>query len=104
MGLIYLRKNDPVTAGNYLRKAVEVTPKFAKAHYLLGMAYFMEADMYKSADKFTLAVSSLKAAIEYDPRDMNANILLAQVYLASGTGECEEEAEYALRNAFDPPY
>jgi tetratricopeptide (TPR) repeat protein len=103
MGLIYLRKNDPVTAENYLRKAVEVTPKFAKAHYLLGMAYFMEADMYKSADKYTLAVSPLKAAIEYDPRDVNANILLAQVYLALGDREnARREAEYALRNAFDP--
>jgi tetratricopeptide (TPR) repeat protein len=103
MGLIYLRKNDPVTAENYLRKAVEFDPRNAKAHYLLGMAYFMEADMYKSADKYTLAVSPLKAAIKYDPRDMNARILLARVYLALGDREnARREAEYALRNAFDP--
>ena len=103
MGLIYLKKNDPVTAGNYLRKAVEVTPKFAKAHYLLGMAYFMEADKDKSADKYGLAVSSLKYAIKHDANDMNANILLAQVYLALGDREnARREAEYALRNAFDP--
>lgn len=103
MGLIYLRKNDPVTAGNYLRKAVGIAPKYAKAHYLLGMAYFMEADMYKSADKYTLAVSSLKLAIKYAAQDMNARILLAQVYLALGDREnARKVAEYALRHASDP--
>ncbi|MGH7850796.1 MAG: tetratricopeptide repeat protein [Thermodesulfobacteriota bacterium] len=103
MGLIYLRKNDPVTAGNYLRKAVEVIPDFVKAHYLLGMAYFMEADEDRSADKYGLAVSSLKLSIRYGATDMNARILLARVYLALGDREnARREAEYVLRNAFDP--
>ncbi len=103
MGLIYLKKNDPAEAGNYLRKAVEIAPGYAKAHYLLGMAYFMEADMHKSADKYRLAVSSLNSAIGYDGNDMNAHILLAQVYLALGDREnARREAEYALRKAFDP--
>ena len=103
MGLIYLKKNDPAAAGNYLRKAVEIAPGYAKAHYLLGMAYFMEADEDRSADKYRLAVSSLKYAIRHDANDMNAHILLARVYLAFGDREnARREAEYALRNTFDP--
>lgn len=103
MGLIYLRKNDPAAAVNYLGKAVEIAPKYAKAHYLLGMAYFMEADMDRSADKYRLAVISLVDAVKYDPRDVSARILLAQVYLALGDREnARREAEYALRAASDP--
>ena len=103
MGLIYLRKNDPAAAVNYLRKAVGIAPEYAKAHYLLGTAYYVEADMDRSADKYRLAVSSLKDALKYDPRDLSARILLAQVYLALGEREnARREAEYVLRAASDP--
>ncbi len=103
MGLIYLRKNDPAAAVNYLGKAVGIAPKYAKVHYLLGMAYFMEADMDRSADKYRLAVSSLRDAVKHDPRDVSARILLAQVYLALGDREnARREAGYALSNASDP--
>ncbi|MCI0480718.1 MAG: tetratricopeptide repeat protein, partial [Candidatus Dadabacteria bacterium] len=48
-------------------------------------------------------VSSLKYALKYDPRDLSARILLAQVYLALGDREnARREAEYALSNASDP--
>jgi len=103
MGLIYLRKNDPASAVNYLGKAVGIAPKFAKAHYLLGMAYFMEAEKDKSADKYRLAVSSLKDAVKRDRHDVSARLLLAQAYLALGDREnARREAEYALGNASDP--
>ncbi len=103
MGLIYLRKNDPAAAGNFLRKAVEIAPGNAKAHYLLGTAYFMEAEADGSADKYRLAVNSFKSAIGHDANDINAHIRLARAYLALGEREnARREAGYALSNASDP--
>jgi tetratricopeptide (TPR) repeat protein len=103
MGLIYLGKNDPGTAGKYLAKAVEIAPKNAKAQYLLGAAYALEADKDKSADKYRLAVSSLKIALKSDPRLVGARVLLAQVYMALGESEsAAREAEAALNATSDP--
>jgi tetratricopeptide (TPR) repeat protein len=103
MGLIYLRKNDTAASGDYLRKAVEIDPDNAKAHYLLGAAYAVEADRDKSADKYVLAARSLERALKYDRGLVSARVLLAQVYLALGDREgARAQAEAALKAASDP--
>ncbi|MEW6146084.1 MAG: tetratricopeptide repeat protein [Thermodesulfobacteriota bacterium] len=103
MGLISLRKNDVAAAGDYLRKAVEIDSNNAKAHYLLGAVYAIEADENKSADKFGLAAGSLERALKYDPGLVDARILLAQVYIALGDREsARAQAEAALRATSDP--
>lgn len=103
MGLISLKKNDPASAGKYLVKAVEIDPRNARAHYLLGLVYSIDAARDKSADKYALAVKFLEKAIKNDRGFVSARLQLARVYLELGDrASARRQAEAAIRYASDP--
>ncbi len=103
MGFVSLRKNDTVSAEGYLQKAVELNPRDEKAHYLLGVAYFVEAEGENSALKYRLAEKSLERSLKISPRFSNARILLARIYLALGKKEkARHQAKIALEAATEP--
>ena len=103
MGFVSYKKNDPENSKMYLLKALGKDPSLVKAHFFLGLIYFIEANREKSADKYRLAESSLKNALKYDPRFARANILLAKIYLALGDRKkAVEQAGAALEFTADP--
>lgn len=103
VGYIYLKQNDPSSARGYLEKAVELSPWYPKAHYLLGLVYSEEAQIYRSYDLYRLSARSLEKAVEQERGLIEARLLLAQVYNALGEKEkAREQAETVLRIASDP--
>ena len=76
-GLKYMDQEKYDSADIQFKKALQIDPKYAEAHYQLA-----EADLkqQKSADAF----KEMSAAVELDPTHIKARLALGGMYLASG--------------------
>jgi tetratricopeptide (TPR) repeat protein len=68
---------QPKVAVEDLKKAIELDPELAEAHFSLGMAYH-QMDMQE------LATAEFAKTVEIDPDNVKAHIYLAQDYAAAG--------------------
>jgi superkiller protein 3 len=71
---ILLSTSEPAAALAPLRKLVELTPAQSRARILLGVAQERSGDLPGAADSF-------EAAVRLDPRDTEASLHLANLYL-----------------------
>lgn len=65
MGVLFLRKNDPVQALTYLQKAVDVAPNHAPAQLALGQASYLRGD-------FPRATKALEQCLNDQPSSVQA--------------------------------
>src|SRR5262249_28862753 len=70
LGWVLNAQEKPKEAVDALRKAIDINPKFAAAHYELGLSF---AALGQTAD----AVASFRTAIEFDPKVAGAYFRLA---------------------------
>jgi Tfp pilus assembly protein PilF len=74
-----------------LKNAVQLDPKDARAHLLLGKAYWGNGDA-------PLAFAHLQKAAELNPKSQEAQITLAQIMVASRDRVAQEEARKRMRD------
>lgn len=67
-------KDTPAEAISHFRKAIEIYPKYADAHAMLGLAYMKQKQNQEAA-------AALNKAVEVDPKLAVAHTLLGKVYL-----------------------
>lgn len=78
LGRIRMMQNQPEPAIEFLLKATEADPKYARSYQLLGEAYLV-------AKKGTLGVAALNEAITLDPVGMaECHLLIARLYDRAG--------------------
>lgn len=77
VGRVSVRMYEPQMAIDDLKKAIELDPKLADAHFSLGTAYH-QMDM---AEQATI---EFEKTVEIDPSNVKAHIYLAQDYAAAG--------------------
>ena len=97
LGLAQLCQQHWSEAGATLRRATELKPDFAQAHYNLGYALSRSGD---SAG----AIQSYRAALRASPGDIGTHVALAEELLRSGAAaEGREHLDQALMlNPSDP--
>ena len=89
LGFVLERQGLPDEAAEAYRKALELDPKSASAHYNLGV------NLARSG-KFAEAESHLRSAIKADPKNAAAHLKLAEVLESRGhTDEARREIEAA---------
>lgn len=76
-GSWHLKQSDPGKAIGHLKKALAIKPDSARAHNVLGIAYFQQKD-YKSAK------AEYERAVELDPSYAQAHNNLGSVYFMLG--------------------
>jgi Tfp pilus assembly protein PilF len=64
-----MKRNEHAKALELLEELVKMSPDFADAHFLLGQAY---AGLYKNIE----AIHSFRKAVELDPDDKRAKMML----------------------------
>ena len=77
VGRVSVRMYEPQVAVPDLKKAIELDPKLADAHFSLGTAYH-QMDMPEEA------TAEFVKTVEFDPNNVKAHIYLAQDYAAAG--------------------
>ncbi len=87
-----LRSGELVQAEAELRKAIEASPWFPKAHYLLGL-------VHARSRRFTDAVEELKMAVRMDRYDHEAYIALGLLYKKEFSGAEDAAAIEHLERA-----
>ncbi len=80
LGRLLLDQNRPKEAVSYLLQAIEIAPREARAHELLGKAYTWLEQLPK-------AQTELEKAIELSPQSANLYCVLAPVYRKQGLTE-----------------
>ncbi len=80
LGRLLLDQNRPKEAVSYLLQAIEIAPREARAHELLGKAYTWLEQLPK-------AQTELEKAIELSPQSANLHCVLAPVYRKQGLTE-----------------
>lgn len=80
-----LRAGDLVSAERQLQRAIEDSPWFPKAHYLLGI-------IYARSGRFPQAAEQLKISIRMDRFDYEAHMVLGLLYKKEFAGAEDEEA------------
>jgi tetratricopeptide (TPR) repeat protein len=83
LGRIALEHEDPETAIHEMERAVALAPGNARDHSGLGIAYGKAAQKAGMVSGFALArrcVAQFERAVELDPRDLDARILLFKYY------------------------
>jgi tetratricopeptide (TPR) repeat protein len=71
---LYLQENNDEKALEYVQKAIQLEPKLASNHLLLGKVYLRTGDLAK-------AVAALKQSVDLDPADAAPYHLLFRTYL-----------------------
>jgi tetratricopeptide (TPR) repeat protein len=66
---LYMKRNEHAKALPLLEELVKMNPNFAEAHFLLGEAY---AGLYKNFE----AIRSFRTAVELNPEDKRARMML----------------------------
>jgi tetratricopeptide (TPR) repeat protein len=66
---LYMKRNEHAKALPLLEELVKMSPEFAEAHYLIGEAY---AGLYKNFE----AIQSFRKAVELNPDDKRAKMML----------------------------
>ena len=90
-GKAFYEKADYVRAGLEFKNAIQIDPKFAEAHYMLGMANLGRGN-------FRGAYGAFSKAAELDPGHVQAQIQLGKLLLGGGQREkAMEKAELVLR-------
>jgi tetratricopeptide (TPR) repeat protein len=83
LGRLALEREDPDTAIHEMEAAVALAPGNARDHSGLGIAYGKAAQKAGMVSGFALArrcVAQFERAVELDPRDLEARILLFKYY------------------------
>ena len=80
VGRISVRMYQPEVAIEDLKKAIELDPRLADAHFSLGLAYHQ-------MNKPELATEQYAKTVEINPNHLKANIYLAQDYEAAGESQ-----------------
>jgi len=83
-GVLHFSKNEFAKSINYLEKAIAIYPHDKKAKELLNKAIDKNKEMskaYVDSCQYDLAVESLKAILQEDPKDLNAHFTLGNVYI-----------------------
>ncbi len=87
-----LRAGDIATAERELQRAIEDSPWFPKAHYLLGI-------IYARSGRFPPAAEQLKISIRMDRFDYEAHMVLGMLYKKEFAGAEDEQAIRHLETA-----
>lgn len=82
---IYLQEGDEAKAIEYTQRAIQLDPRLASNHLLLGKLFIKTGELQK-------ALSSLKTATDLDPTDATSYYLLLGAYLKL---KMPEEAKWA---------
>lgn len=85
-----LAKKDPARAILQFRNAVQATPKNAEAHYQLAQAYLAAGDL-------RTGVTSLRKALELDPKHEGAQLRLAGLMTNANDPAVLRDAQQRLR-------
>ena len=93
-GMKYMDQEKYDSAAIQFKKALQIDPKYAEAHYQLA-----EADLkqQKNPDAF----KEMSAAVELDPTHIKARVALGGMFLASGPHfytNAEEQARYVTEH------
>ena len=91
-GMKYMDQQKYDAAAIQFKKAIQIDPKFAEAHYQLA-----EADMKLS--KNSEAFKEMSQVVELDPNHLKARVAVGGMYVASGHnfyGNAEEQARYVI--------
>jgi tetratricopeptide (TPR) repeat protein len=87
IGACYTYKQDYPQATEWLRKAVDLAPDAAAAHFALGNALFQD-------DQLDAAIPELNTALRFEPRMKQAYFLLGRAYAKLGR---QDEAAAAFK-------
>ena len=87
-----LRAGDIILAERELSRAIEDSPWFPKAHYLLGI-------IYARSGRFPQAAEQLKISIRMDRFDYEAHMVLGMLYKKEFAGAEDEQAIKHLETA-----
>lgn len=97
-GLTYLAQGRPAAAIAPLKRAAEIAPNLATAHFNLGAAYAESAGADSASPE---AIASLRRALSLglrdEPTQLIARYYLARALKASGQAEAAEKERRALR-------
>jgi tetratricopeptide (TPR) repeat protein len=100
-GFMLYKSNDYDKAIAAFKRAVEVNPGNAQAHYYLGVVY---KDYKNMTDNRSAAIKELEAAIAADVNFMDAYIMLCSMYMNEGKfEEAAAVAQRAIKAKYDDP-
>jgi len=91
-GMKYMDQQKYDAAAIQFKKAIQIDPKFAEAHYQLALA---DLKLNKNQEAF----KEMSQVVELDPNHMKARVSVGGMYLASGHnfyGNAEEQARYVI--------
>src|ERR1700678_131759 len=91
-GMKYMDQQKYDSAAIQFKKALQIDPKYADAHYQLGLS-----DM--KLEKRQEAFKEMSSAVELDPSNLKARLDLGGMYLASGGhfySNAEEQARFVV--------
>src|SRR5215471_4513239 len=93
-GQKYMTEQKYDSAAIQFKKALQIDPKYAEAHYQLGQAYM-------KLEKRPEAFKEMTQSVELDPNNIKARIDVGGMYMASGPhfyGPAEEQARYVIEH------
>jgi len=88
-GKTYLADKNYDKARIELKNVLQIDPKFAEAHFLMGR-------LEESGNEIAKAVGNYRKAIELDPSYVLAKVKLSKIYVIAGTDETIKEAKQLL--------
>ena len=87
----FMDKGDLVKAGLELKNAVQIDPKYADAHYLLGQVELRKGN-------FKQAFGSFSKTVELAPGNLEAQVELGKLFLMQGSRDkAQEKADLVLK-------
>jgi tetratricopeptide (TPR) repeat protein len=91
MGLLYMRKNETSRAETYLKNAVAINKRHARALTMLGQLLLQQKD-------YQAAIGPLQQAVQYEPEFWISHWLLSEAYLKTSEFEkSRQQAELAVQ-------
>lgn len=89
-GKAYIEEQNYDKAKIEIKNVLQIDPKFAEAHYVMGLINEQEKEYRK-------AMGNYLRTIELDPEHISAKINLARIYVLAGTDEMVEKARQNIR-------
>jgi Flp pilus assembly protein TadD len=93
LGFVRLRQKNLPDAVSLIRRALKKEPRFARAHYYLGLALYAQGDL-------TEAERAYREADQLGPEDPRALSALCEVYAQSARGAEIKEVQKLLATRF----